>query len=194
MVSPSTTNKQFIHGDFDKDGTPNIDDKYPFSKKKSGRVNPEVSLSKTIKYVERKRREARRVAKPFAKKEGMKFRVKGTYSAINKAVRTSPGVTNDFIGFRKEVKTRKEGRKRFDSFNKKHKVKDKDNKYKTLKGSKNPYRAFHSNFNLKGFGAEAQVRTKKFGKLNDEMHIAFKKGKSTKPFLKRSKKLINLGF
>jgi len=190
------TNRQYIHGDYDKDGVANIDDKRPFDKKKSGRVNPEVSLSATFRYVENKRRMAKKIAKPVAKRYGMKYRIKDTYSAINKAVRLSPGVTSDFIGLRAETMKRSQAKKKWASFNKKQKVpkREQDNKYKTLAGTNNPYRAFHSNLTLGGFGAEAQFRTKKHGKLNDEMHTEYKKTGNTKKFLPRSKKLIKLGF
>ena len=36
-------------GDFDKDGTPNIDDRFPFNKNKKGEVNPEITLSNAYK-------------------------------------------------------------------------------------------------------------------------------------------------
>jgi len=62
-IKKGMTNKQYIHGDYDGDGTANIDDKRPFDKKRDGRVNPEVSLSKTFKYIESKRRAAKRIAK-----------------------------------------------------------------------------------------------------------------------------------
>ena len=190
------TNRQYIHGDYDRDGTPNIDDKRPFNKKKSGRVNPEVSLSNTIKFIESKRRKAEKIARPIARKHKMKYRIKGTYSVINKAVRLNPKVSDDFIGLRGETMTRSQAIAKWKKFNKKLKVKrsGRDNKYKTLKGSKNPYRALHSDFELEGFGTEAQFRTKKFGKLNDEMHIVHKNRGSTKRFLPKSKKLIKEGF
>jgi len=195
-VRKNMTNHQYIHGDADGDGTPNIDDKRPFNKKKSGRVNPEVSLSSTIRYVNAKRRQAKKIAKPIAKRYGMKYRVKDTYSAINKAVRVNPGVTSDFIGLRAETVKRSQAKKKWASFNKGQKVtkKNQDNKYKTLARTNNPYRAFHSNLTLGGFGAEAQFRTKRHGKLNDEMHTEYKKTGNTKKFVPRSKKLIKLGF
>jgi len=190
------TNRQYIHGDYDKDGTKNIDDTRPFNKKKSKRVNPEVSLSTTIKYIEKKRRAAKKVAKPIAKKYGMKYRIKGTYSVINKAVRKDPKVSGDFIGLRGEAKKRAEAKTKWDRFNKMNKISEsrRDNKYKTLKKSKNPYRAYHSDFELEGFGTESQFRTKKFGKLNDEMHIVHKNKGNIKKFLPRSKKLLKEGY
>jgi len=196
LANKNTTNKQYIHGDYDKDGVPNIDDKRPFDKSRKGSVNPEVSLSKTIRYVDQKRREAKKIAKPIAKKYGMQYRIKDTYSAINKAVRLSPGVTSDFIGLRKETIKREEAKKKWMLFNKQQNVpkSGQDNKYKTLAGTNNPYRAFHSNLMIKKFGAEAQFRTKKFGKLNDKMHTEYKKTGNTKRFIPFSKKLIRLGF
>jgi len=190
------TNRQYIHGDADGDGTPNIDDKKPFDKSKGGRVNPEVSLSNTFKYIEQKRRAAEKVAKPIAKKYGMKYRIKGTYSIINKSVRSNPNVSGDMIGLRAETIKRNTAMKKWNSFNKMNNVpkSGRDNKYKTLAGSKNPYRAFHSDFVVGGFGAEAQFRTKKFGELNDKMHIAHKQRKDTKKYLPKSKKLIKAGF
>jgi hypothetical protein len=190
------TNRQYIHGDYDGDGTPNIDDRRPFNKKKSRRVNPEVSLSNTIKFIEKKRRAAKKIAKPIAKRHKMKYRIKGTYSVINKRVRSNPRVSGDFIGLRGETMTRQQAISKWKKFNKTLKVKrsGQDNKYKTLKGSKNPYRALHSDFELEGYGTEAQFRTKKFGKLNDEMHIVHKNKGDTKKFLPRSKKLIKKGY
>ena len=190
------TNKQYIHGDYDGDGVANIDDKRPFDKKKAGRVNPEVSLSKTFKYIDKRRRAAKKIARPIAKKHGIKYRIKGPYSIINKLVRSNPQVSGDMIGLRKETTTRTKAKVAWKKFNKKRGVprSGQDNKYKTLKGSSNPYRAFHSDFTLGGFGAEAQFRTKKFGKLNDEMHIVHKNKGNTKKFLPRSKKLIKRGY
>lgn len=190
------TNRQYIHGDYDGDGVANIDDKKPFNKKKSKRVNPEVSLSTTIKYIESKRRAAEKIARPIAKRHKMKYRIKGTYSVINKRVRSASNVSGDFIGFRGETMTRSEAIAKWKKFNKTLKVKrsGQDNKYKTLKGSKNPYRALHSDFELEGYGTEAQFRTKKFGKLNDEMHIVHKNRGDTSKFLPRSKKLIKQGY
>ena len=126
----------------------------------------------------------------------MKYRIKGTYSVINKRVRSAPNVSGDFIGLRAETMKRKQAIARWKKFNKTLKVKrsGQDNKYKTLKGSKNPYRALHSDFELEGYGTEAQFRTKKFGKLNDEMHIVHKNKGNTKKFLPRSKKLIKKGY
>ena len=194
-MNKDTTNSQYIHGDFDKDGTPNIDDKYPYNKQNKEKVNKEVSLSNTFRYIEEKRSQAIKVAKPIAKKEGMKYRIKGTYSVINKAVRRDPSVTNDFIGLRYSTpKKRVVVKKRWQSFNKKYKVKNKDDKYSTLKKTNNPYRAYHSNFLLGGFGTEAQFISKKFGVLNDKMHLAYKQGKSTKKFLSPAKKLIKKGY
>ena len=85
------TNRQYIHGDYDKDGTKNIDDTRPFNKKKSKRVNPEVSLSTTIKYIEKKRRAAKKVAKPIAKKYGMNLNVLLKLNGLSSKSKIYPG-------------------------------------------------------------------------------------------------------
>ena len=212
-VDKNTNNYQYIHGDFDRDGVPNIDDKKPFDKRNNQRVNKEVSLSETFYYLDSKRREAKKIAKPFAKKHGAMYRIKDNYSIINKTVRRNPHVTNDIIGFRIETDKRSQARSAWERFNverhlkKQPKIPTKqivssevvgyDNKY--LSRGKNLYRAYHSNFligNKKGkFGAEFQFRTKKYGSLNDDMHLAYKqKADLNKVFGRRSKQLLRFGY
>ena len=196
MVSKNITNKELIHGDFDKDGVRNIDDRYPFNKKKEGRVNSEVSLSQVLMYIERKRREARIVAREIAKREDMTYRIKHSYSVIDKAVRRNPAVTNDFIGLREELKKRVHAEKEWKEFNKRHKIKKKDTDNKYKKPRADPiYRAYHSNLFIKGFGVEAQFRTKKLGKLIDKQHKVYKqKKKPSNKIIKKAKSLIKRGY
>jgi hypothetical protein len=207
-----TTNKQFLHGDFDRDGVPNVDDAYPFSKRKNKRVNPEVSMSKLLLSVEQKREKAMKVAKKLKKEHDMDaYRVKDTYSVLDKLARKHLGSLGDFIGLRKEYKGKRQGaRKLWKKYNEKMKLKTKarrkcetpeppaENKYKTLSRSDNPYRAYHSNSNFKGYGVEAQFRTKTFGKFNDSMHERYKKGKvskeEAKKLLSKSKRLVKRGY
>lgn len=48
ILNKNTTNRQFVYGDFDKDKTPNVDDKYPLDKTRAKQVH-EVSLAKELK-------------------------------------------------------------------------------------------------------------------------------------------------
>jgi hypothetical protein len=201
----SVNNYSYIHGDFDKDGTPNIDDKYPFDKKRKEPVNKEVSLDETFYYVEDKRKSAQKHLNKFIKKNpGATGRVKDTYSTINKAVRRNPFVSNDFIGIRIEGNKRKDTQQKWNAFNKVNKIPKRgvaffepigqENKYRTNAKTGNKYRAFHSNFISGGFGVEAQFRTKKYGMLNDKMHTAYKKRQGLGRFRLPSKKLLRLGY
>lgn len=202
QVSKNTNNYQYIHGDFDKDNVPNIDDEYPFDPNRKQRVNKEVSLSETFLYLDKKRRKAEILGRKLKKKTGAtSYRVKDNYSTINKLVRRNPFVSNDFIGLRFETDKREQARKKWITFNREYHVKPvptkqkiktfkgvagleivgAENKYVTNSKNKNLYRAYHSNILLpKGksvFGVEAQFRTKKYGELNDSMHERYKKKK-----------------
>lgn len=66
--------------------------------------------------------------------------------------------------------------------------------FKSNRGTPNPYRAFHTNFVLGGFGAEAQFRTRKMGVIADRSHIDYKKGKSLSKYTKRVSMLERMGF
>lgn len=194
----AVNNHSYIHGDLDNDGVVNIDDKRPFDHEVKDRVNKEVSLSELFNFIEERRSEATKIATPLAKEYGAKMRVKDAYSTLNKAIRRNPQITNDFIGFRVETEKRAEAVSRWTSFNAKNNIKDVENKYVTYKDTTNLYRALHSNFTIKGFGAEMQYRTREYGKLNDVMHKDYKKNlvnpELQKVFKKKSKKLLDLGF
>ena len=190
------THKQYVYGDFDKDGTKNIDDKYPFDKKRTGEVNPEVRFSETLRYLENKRRMAKIVAKQLARKHDMDYRVKDNYSTINKLVRQKLNTVSDYIGVRKVQPNREKAKKSWKRFNRleKKKIYERENKYESNKNTSNPYRAYHSNLRIKGFGTEAQFMSTPFEKLSLKMHKDYKKGKSMKPHLKQTKKLLKKGY
>jgi hypothetical protein len=221
-VSKNTNNYSYIHGDFDKDHVPNIDDEYPFDPNRKQRVNKEVSLDKLFSYLDNKRAKAETQGKKLKKKTGATtYRVKDNYSTINKLVRRNKFVSNDFIGLRFETDKRPEARSKWKEFNLAYKIKSvptkatlhsfnsrgvlggevigSENKYRANTGTKNLYRAYHTNFTLPSgksiFGVEAQFRTRKYGALNDAMHKAYKQGKKTSPEHKRqSKRLLRKGY
>lgn len=210
IVSKNTTNKEYIHGDFDKDGTPNIDDKKPFDPRVKEQVNKEVRLSDTFSYVDLRRKQAERQAVLFHNRHPeSSYRVKDTYSIVNKAVRRNPAVTNDFIGFRIQSDTRKEANNKWNLFNKQQGIGkrklvlgeyvEKDNKYVSNKGKTNLYRGMHTNFIIKNgkqrYGAEMQFWTKKYGDLNNSIHERYKQGKKTTVAQQRqSRSLLRHGF
>lgn len=217
QVSKNTNNYQYIHGDFDKDHVPNIDDEYPFDPNRKQRVNKEVSLDKLFLYLDNKRGKAETLGKKLKKKTGATaYRVKDNYSTINKLVRRNKFVSNDFIGLRFETDKRPEARSKWKKFNTAYKIKSvpttkrlhsfhaagmlggevigSENKYRANAGTNNLYRAYHTNFTLPTgksiFGVEAQFRTKKYGELNDAMHKSYKQGKKTSPVYKKTSKRL----
>lgn len=210
-VKRSTGYKQYIMGDADNDKVSNIDDRHPYNPNSRKRVNEEVSLAEMFKYIERKRKAAAQVKRELKEKYGFpEARVKDAYSIINKSVRRFPYLTNDLIGVRAKTKTREQARSLWNDFNRREKVGKQrpagidrigaDNKYSTNSRSSNPYRAYHSNKIIKGFGFEAQFVTKDFAKLNKEMHNEYKqtskkdRKKMLEPYQQRARKLLDLGF
>lgn len=195
-ILSGVNNHEYIHGDFDEDDVPNIDDRAPFNPDIRERVNPEVSLSDVFNLIESGRKHAEKIARPLAKKHGAEYRIKDSYSIIGKLVRKNPQLSNDLIGLRKTTTTRMQAQEEWERFNKKTGKVDADNKYVTNKNTENPYRAFHSNFETGGFGAEFQFVTKKFKDFNFEMHEEYKKkGMSgLSAFLKKGKKLEEAGY
>ena len=158
---------------------------------------PELTLSKVLNQIEIDRKNAQKIAGKFAEKHGFRkdeYRVKDVPSVIKKWHKENPEVTKDFIGFRKDVKKKDEAETKWQSFNKKVKVTEKEDKYKENKSNLNPYRAFHTNFLINGYGAEAQFRTKKMGKIADKMHLAYKHKECLIPYLKKVAKLEKRGY
>jgi hypothetical protein len=201
----SISTQEYIHGDFDNDGTPNIDDKKPFDPDSKEQVNKEIGLDNTFKYVEEKRAAGEKVIEKLKDKhEITSGRVKDEYSLINKLVKRQPFVSGDLVGVRKDTPNREKARHAWEEFNKKEKVPKKEkivhketigseNKYQTLKNKKNPYRAYHSNTIIDGLGVEAQFRSEKHGALNDEMHLAYKNKEDMQSYKDKHKKLLEEG-
>ena len=84
-----TKNRSLIAGDFDKDGTKNIDDKYPFDKKRSEQKD-ELSLANEMRIIRKRALEHRGAINKIQhqiKQDGYnvsKARLKTTTSIINK--------------------------------------------------------------------------------------------------------------
>lgn len=214
IITRNSTNKELLYGDADKDGTPNIDDKYPYDKTRKEQVNPEVRLYDDLIKINNKRKQAAIIllkqqynktgkyqGNTIYAHNGFTARIKDTRSIIHKSLQKAQYNTNDLIGIRKETITRNQAQKEWTKYNKTigANKKETDNKYKTNKGTNNPYRAFHTNTTIykKGapYGVEAQFRTKQYGILNDAMHAAYKTGKANSTsFLKKGKELIRKGY
>lgn len=207
--SKNTTHKEYVHGDFDKDGTPNIDDNKPFDKSDNSQVDKDIRFSDTLKHIDNQRDKAHIIGTHLQEKHGVTgFRVKSTFSTLNKLVKKNPHLTNDFIGLRGVYPNRKVARNQFNKVKQTYSLKSTfqnkkksgnaewghDNKYQTLSRSKNPYRAYHSNFKIGGYGVEIQQHTKPFNKMAGRVHRAYKQGKNLSKFVKMSKKFVKSGY
>lgn len=187
MNLKNKTYRDLWTGDFDNDGTPNIDDSKPFDKKDKNKVNHEISLSQAYKDVENRREIYKKDIEPLKiKLKTCNGRVKDQYSSIGKQLGRNIITLEDMGGIRilkdkrkdvyKEVKKIK---KQFPKCTKKRKdncIKEVDNKYNSAKKEnyRNPYLAVHVNLKYKGKPYEVQVKTEKMQPLTDMIHGCYK--------------------
>lgn len=176
-------------GDWDADGTKNIDDKKPFDDSVDQPVNTEVSLSESWENLEDKRQEYKKNIKKLAKKVGIKpdkktgegYRVKEKYSIIGKQIGRNLDTLQDMGGLRVIEKNRrqlkKKARKVRDSFDKDN-VLEYEDKYRkaNTKDLDTPYRAIHLNVEYKDDPYEIQFNTPKMREIADIAHIPYKRG------------------
>lgn len=188
MKLKNTTYRDLWTGDFDKDGTPNIDDKYPFDKKIKEKVNPEISLKQAYENVELRRASYSEDIKKLKKKLGIcDSRVKDQYSSINKQLGRNIVALEDMGGLRELVNKRKDVYKELKRIRKKFprkcskKIKDNcikeiDDKYKeTIKNKwKRPYLGIHVNLKYKKKPYEIQLKTMKSDEISNAYHPCYK--------------------
>lgn len=176
--------------DFDGDGIPNIDDKFPlvadkYESLEDAETVEQVRFAKVFnKLLEEKKKMQPKMYNLVGKLKGdvpsgstIYFRTKTPYSILNKLVdkrMTDPnkGLT-DMIGTMVVVKDRKE----LDALNKRikagefGKILDSDDYYKSPKGG---YRAYHYIIMTDGSPAELQIKTKRQKLLNESSHEPYK--------------------
>ena len=169
-------------GDWDFDGTPNIDDKTPFNPKSNTPVNKEVSVSKAYKNMQKTRVKYRKQIKPFAKSlNATKKRVKEPYSIIAKQLGRNIKFVEDLGGVRMTFNTRKELKKHAHKLKKEYKrlgrLKSYEDKYALAwndENKRNPYRAVHMTITKYGKPYEIQLLTKVMEKIAIKGHEAYK--------------------
>lgn len=173
----NVTHHQLIHGDFDGDGTFNIDDKKPFDNRVNTPIDKEVSFTTAFDALSDYRKKATQAAIMNRKKLGkrLKYRIKTQPSILKKLVIKKLPLINDIVGFRYVTNTRTEARKAWKKLkgSKNIKVLKKEDKYRQLGKSKAFYRAYHADILMKGsnipaemqFLSEAQVKTNYKGHL-----------------------------
>jgi|TARA_Y100000310_G_C20415453_1_gene684089 hypothetical protein len=209
----NVSNRQYMFGDFDKDGAKNIDDPKPFnpnvSKYPDHSKNPkyyhkarygggEVLLSEGLLAIERHNNRRAPMLKKFIRENPGSFgRIKTVPSTIRKLrtryinnVMDVAGVTI-LTGNRKQANTKAKQIKRRYKFD----PNETDDYYKAPKDR--VYYAHHIGLispKKKDRRLEVQVKSKKMFNLHKQMHTSYKKGQSMSLFGKKAKKLFKLGF
>jgi ppGpp synthetase/RelA/SpoT-type nucleotidyltranferase len=177
---------QAVYGDFDKDGTVNIDDANPLDSKKRGKVE-QVELRETFDKLLKVKGELDTIMnkavdtldKKAPKNADIYARTKTPYSIIKKLVEKrmldpQKGLT-DMIGTTIAVDNQKELEQVRDDIDSGllGKILDRDDYYKSPKAG---YRAYHYIVEYEGIPVEVQLKTKKMKKLNEVSHEFYKNG------------------
>jgi ppGpp synthetase/RelA/SpoT-type nucleotidyltranferase len=192
-ISKKTRYKSYVFGDFDKDGVPNIDDKYPADPKKKDTVQ-EVMLSDELKKIREHNLNYKNLLKVVKKRYGkgrkIKFRIKGTHSTIGKLRRKHIHQVQDILGITILCKNKKEIKRIAQDIHRNfYVISDKNYYVKSKRGNKY-YKARHLIVRIRGKPAEIQLKTKKHYQLHQSTHPIYKKyGKIPS---KKYKKLLRL--
>ena len=209
-VSKNTTNNQYIQGDFDKDRVKNIDDTYPFDKKrskpkenknfwmKSRYTGGEVKLSSELKAIKQHNDSfSPRLQQLLRENKGSYGRIKTVPSTMKKLRERYILSLGDVAGATITTKNRKEAYAKERSIKKRYATDkaSRDDYYKKPKGD--VYYAIHNKVLLKkgdSRGIELQIKSKKMANLGKEIHPYYKKGTIPVFFKRKAKKLYKLGY
>lgn len=188
-IPRKTTLKKLLFGDFDGDGTKNIDDPMPFSGKKNKFPDPmkskkfyqnsrygnnETLLSDVLKSVYKTNNKNAKQMKTFLENNPKAFgRTKTVPSTIKKLKEKHYNSLKDIHGTTILVDKRKDVMNKIKEFKKKYKVIESKNFYQNPKDG--VYYAYHLIINKNGTLIEVQVKTRKMYELvHKKMHTAYK--------------------
>jgi len=200
-ISKKTQNRSLIFGDFDKDRVPNIDDKYPFNKKKKGKVQ-DVMLSTELREIKKHNLKFKKLLQKIKKKYGRKYiikhRIKGTHSTIGKLRRKYMHHIEDILGVTIICKDKDEIDKVAKDLKKNFKtIKDQDY-YKISKAGNEYYKARHITILLNKSPVEIQLKTMGHHEFHERTHPTYKKyrkipEKKLKKLKKEAERITNRG-
>ena len=182
--------KEFLFGDFDRDGVKNVDDPYPFDKSRKRYVNTkgfwnraqygdpmrEVLLSRELRAIERDNNSVARAYKPFFKANPQVFyRVKTVPSTIKKLRGRFGSEIKDKVAGTYLTENRSQAKKVFNQFKRDYAFDsaETDDYYRQPKGGS--YRAYHLGLINNNQPLELQIKSRKMYELALKQHLAYKK-------------------
>ena len=181
--------RSYIFGDFDKDKTPNADDKKPFDQKEKSTVQ-EVSITEQLKDIQKHNEKFRDPVielKHKLQKMNLRveYRIKRTHSTIGKLKKDYLGQITDIGAVRVIVRKQSEIKYVADTIKRKFSViKEHDYYYKSPK--EHPYyRAIHLTIIYNGKPIEIQVKTRGHDKIHKKTHTKYKTYHPLSPTLKK---------
>lgn len=212
MNLKNKTYKDLWTGDFDKDGTPNIDDTRPFNKDIKRHVSKESHLSEKWDRLKQREDSYKKDIKELVKIVGTdKKRVKKSYSTIGKQMGRYIENVKDMGGIRVLTNSKKENDQTLNNIKNKFKVCKRDaddncifeieNKYtgknkvakiKPTKRDELPYLGYHVGLKYKGRPYEVQIKCKSMQKIQDISHPLHKSGKTQEMNRKFRSKILKL--
>lgn len=211
----STTWRSYVFGDFDKDGIANIDDMYPFDKRKGrfpyhnkkplyfhkarwGSGEREITLSQALRNLERDLNAYRSSLRAFLRRNPTAFgRIKTIPSVIDKLRKRYLKQLSDIIGTTIVTGDRAQAKRLMNFIKKNYRVDARysDDYYKKpLKGS---YYAYHLGLIGKDKRRiELQIKSLKMFALHKKMHRAHKHGNRAKlrKYKKKARELYRRGY
>lgn len=207
-IPKKTTLRQFLFGDYDKDGVRNIDDPKPLDKSKKWPTRSskfyhktrmggqDVKLSKVIHDTEKKNKQSTPLFRRLLKQnKGSYGRTKTVPSTLDKLVKHHHSDIRDTSAVTITTKDRKSAFKKAKQIKQKYKTdsKEYDNFYKKPKGG--VYYGIHLGILGKNKErVEVQVKSKKMDEHSKKMHDTYKKGKNLSKYKKEGKELYKKGF
>lgn len=172
-----TANSEYVFGDFDMDGTPNIDDEEPFDPTNDAQVE-EILLTDELRKLEESRGPLMITTKMLANKLGrlghrVMFRVKTRNSTINKLRRKQLQNVLDRGGAMVITDDRNQARKVDAYIRKNFNILERKDYFKNPKPDGYAH-AFHYYVMFRGKTHEIQVKSKKDYQVHIDMHTAYK--------------------
>jgi len=192
-ILKGTSNRQFIYGDFDKDGIINIDDKKPFDPE-DGKPVMEVKLSDELRKMEAHSLKftdsTKRVSKDLERLgHPVKYRIKNVNSIINKLRRRHIEAIEDIGGCMVLVGDQEEAYEVGKYIESKYKIVAKDDYYAKPRAG---YEALHYTILIEELPVEIQVKTEEDYKKHLGWHKAYKEGTFKTSEEKEKEEIIDL--